>query len=534
MLQYLKQVETDGVTGYIRFDSTAARLDAEYNIVNLKSDGWHEVGNWNLSTGLNIHSDADIRFAGGATEVAPYVSDLKNKTLRVVTIAADGFVMISDTDEKGKNVTGNDRFTGFCMDYLAWLSTELGFKYEYYQVEDGYYGNYIAQKGRWNGMIGDVLSGKADIALAPISITSERQAAGDFTLPYYDNGITFAMKKPEPRGSNTWGFVSPFQAELWVTILLTALAVGIFQGVANLATKDIDEESDATGNEDQETGFWEAVWQSFVALVQLGPEFLPRSLSGRVSAFFWGIGILVAISTYTANLAAFLTVRSVDNSISSAEDLLKQTKVSYGVIRPYAVWVNFMTATTEPQRSLGLIMKANEDSDLVENLKEGIGKVRQGNYALFTDSAELDYFASREPCDIETIGRLFWQTGYGIFLPKNSKHTVEFNKAIVAAKERSVFDELDNKWIKSQECSGKEPSVLQSSVIGLQDMLGVFVLVYGGMALGLILMIGEFFYTCAQDVKKSDAQPKTIAEAAKMRLKRMCSRRKKTDNNKAI
>ncbi|XP_019616632.1 PREDICTED: glutamate receptor 2-like, partial [Branchiostoma belcheri] len=113
MLQYLKEagVETDGVTGYIRFDSTAARLDAEYNIVNLKSDGWHEVGSWNLSTGLNIHSDADIRFAGGATEVAPYVSDLKNKTLRVVTIAADGFVMISNTDENGKNVTGNDRFT---------------------------------------------------------------------------------------------------------------------------------------------------------------------------------------------------------------------------------------------------------------------------------------------------------------------------------------------------------------------------------------------------------------------------------------
>ncbi|KAI8506510.1 hypothetical protein Bbelb_159370 [Branchiostoma belcheri] len=197
MLQYLKQVETDGVTGYIRFGQTAARLDAEYNIVNLKSDGWQKVGNWNLSTGLNIHSDADIRFAGGATEVAPYVSDLKNKTLRVVTIAADGFVMISDTDENGKNVTGNGRFTGFCMDYFKWLSDELGFKYEYYEVDSVYYGIYDSQTGQWNGMIGDVLSGKADIALAPIAITSERQAAGDFTLPFYDNGVTMAIKKPE-------------------------------------------------------------------------------------------------------------------------------------------------------------------------------------------------------------------------------------------------------------------------------------------------------------------------------------------------
>ncbi|KAI8506509.1 Glutamate receptor 1 [Branchiostoma belcheri] len=372
-------------------------------------------------------------------------------------------------------------------------------------------------------------------------------------------------------GSNTWGFVSPFQTDLWVTILLTALAVGLFQGVANLATKDIDDEGDALtdSDEDKETGFWEAVWQSFVALVQLGPEFLPRSLSerstlkqgapgsipgrstgsehahrrcalgkgtlqyrpsnrgtslqrngsclqladesstrraGRVSAFFWGIGILVAISTYTANLAAFLTVRNVDNSISSAEDLLKQTTVSYGVIRPYATWVRFKTATSEPQRSLGMVMQAHKDSVLAENLAEGLDKIRQGNYVLFADNAEVDYHASREPCDIQTIGRLFWQTGYGIFLPKNSKYTVEFNKAIVKAKERSVNDELDAKWIKSQECTGKQKSVLQSSVIGLQDMLGVFVLVYGGMALGLVLMIGEFFYTCAQDVKKADAQ----------------------------
>lgn len=39
------------------------------------------------------------------------------------------------------------------------------------------------------------------------------------------------------------------------------------------------------------------------------------------------------ISSYTANLAAFLTVERMDSPIESAEDLAKQTKIKYGALR---------------------------------------------------------------------------------------------------------------------------------------------------------------------------------------------------------
>ncbi|XP_035681483.1 glutamate receptor 2-like [Branchiostoma floridae] len=444
MLHYLKQVQTDGVTGYIDFDSAAARVNAEYNILNLKSGGWQKVGMWNLSSGLHMSADEDVTLMGGATTVYPYVSDLSNRTLRVVTKAAPGFVMIAGVDKDGKNATGNERFQGFCVDLFSWLSSQLGFRYEYYHVADGHYGVYNSEIGKWTGLVGDVLSGEADIAVSALSITSERQAVADFTLPIHDNGIALVMKKAQP---STWGFISPFHADLWATILVTALAVGLFQGVANLATRNIRvQESGAPEDEDKTTGFWEAVWQSFTTLVQLGPEFLPSSLAGRVSAFFWGIGVLVAISTYTANLAAFLTVRNVDNSISSAGDLLTQREISFGANRNSAVWTSFLTTTTEPYRSLGIAMLANKEAVLVDTDQEAFDKVRQGKYALFGDSALMDYEVSHEPCDLQTIGRLFWQTGYGLLLPKNSKYTTEFNKAIVAAKEQGIYDKLETKW----------------------------------------------------------------------------------------
>lgn len=39
------------------------------------------------------------------------------------------------------------------------------------------------------------------------------------------------------------------------------------------------------------------------------------------------------ISSYTANLAAFLTVERMESPIESAEDLAKQTKIKYGALK---------------------------------------------------------------------------------------------------------------------------------------------------------------------------------------------------------
>ena len=45
----------------------------------------------------------------------------------------------------------------------------------------------------------------------------------------------------------------------------------------------------------------------------------------------WWFFTLIIISSYTANLAAFLTVERMNSPIESAEDLAKQTKIQYGI-----------------------------------------------------------------------------------------------------------------------------------------------------------------------------------------------------------
>ena len=57
-----------------------------------------------------------------------------------------------------------------------------------------------------------------------------------------------------------------------------------------------------------------------------------RSLSGRVVGCMWWCFTLIIISSYTANLAAFLTVQRMQSPIESAEDLAKQTEIKYGTV----------------------------------------------------------------------------------------------------------------------------------------------------------------------------------------------------------
>jgi len=75
-----------------------------------------------------------------------------------------------------------------------------------------------------------------------------------------------------------------------------------------------------------------------IFLVSFGEGFLLRvciffrAVSTRIVAGMWWFFTLIMISSYTANLAAFLTVDRMDASIESAEDLAKQTKIKYGLV----------------------------------------------------------------------------------------------------------------------------------------------------------------------------------------------------------
>ena len=73
-------------------------------------------------------------------------------------------------------------------------------------------------------------------------------------------------------------------------------------------------------------------WFAVGTLMQQGSDINPHAVSTRIVGGIWWFFTLIIISSYTANLAAFLTVERMVSPIENAEDLSKQTKISYGTI----------------------------------------------------------------------------------------------------------------------------------------------------------------------------------------------------------
>jgi len=76
-------------------------------------------------------------------------------------------------------------------------------------------------------MIGEVLRGDADIAVADLTINSNRELAVDFTYPFMTTGISILYKRPLTRETSLWSFLSPFSTVVWIYLLAAFVGISL-------------------------------------------------------------------------------------------------------------------------------------------------------------------------------------------------------------------------------------------------------------------------------------------------------------------
>ena len=129
--------------------------------------------------------------------------------------------------EDSEPLVGNNRYEGFNVDLIHEISEIIGFNYTIKLVADGQYGSYDKVKGEWSGMIGELQSQKADLVVADITITYEREQGVDFTMPFMNLGVTILYKKPTKKDPNLFSFLSPLSFDVWIYIITAYLAVSL-------------------------------------------------------------------------------------------------------------------------------------------------------------------------------------------------------------------------------------------------------------------------------------------------------------------
>ncbi|KAK7886847.1 hypothetical protein WMY93_026468 [Mugilogobius chulae] len=343
LMNYLRMVEYDGLTGRVEFNSKGQRTNYTLRILEKHRGGHKEIGIWYSNNTLAMNSTSlDINVS----------ETLANKTLIVTTILENPYMM---RKENYQDYQGNDQYEGFCVDMLREVADMLKFSFKIKLVDDGLYGA-PEPNGSWTGMVGELINRKADLAVASFTITSEREKVIDFSKPFMTLGISILYRvqmgrKPAAR-------LSPYE---WYN-----------PHPCLRERRDMLENQYTLGN---------SLWFPVGGFMQQGSEIMPRALSTRCVSGVWWAFTLIIISSYTANLAAFLTVQRMEVPIESPDDLADQTNIEYGTIHGGSTMTFFMNSRYQTYQRMWNYMYSKQPSVFVKSTEEGIARVLNSKYA---------------------------------------------------------------------------------------------------------------------------------------------------------
>ncbi|KAK7495272.1 hypothetical protein BaRGS_00013454, partial [Batillaria attramentaria] len=412
------------------------------------------------------------------------------------------FLMLKCPND-GSPCTGNQRFEGYCVDLIERIAENVGFQYTLKLVKDGNYGSPQADGKTWNGMIGELIRKEADIALAALSISEVRERVVDFSKPYMDTGTSIMIKKPDKQQGGVFSFKSPLSDEVWISIAFGFLAVsfvlflvGRFSPYEWPEPNEQKEEEGGAGTNVSPNPFTLAntLWFSLGALMQQGSDISPSSISGRVVGAAWWFFTLIIISSYTANLAAFLTIERMDMPINSPDDLVKQREIRYGTVENGSTQTFFKESEVTVYKQMWNFMKEAEPSVFTPSVEEGVKRVRQckGKYAFLLDAAMNEYHNQRKPCNTLKAGRNLDDKGYGIATPLNSDLREQINIAVLELREVGELHKLERKWWYDKGECGCNVKESKTSSLTLSNVSGIFHILIGGLVLSMVVAFLDY------------------------------------------
>ncbi|EAA13931.5 AGAP010272-PA, partial [Anopheles gambiae str. PEST] len=503
--------------GKMQFNgNTYMKFDMDINAVSIRSGAsvnTRSLGTWeaSLNAPINVANEAEIK---NLTADVVY---------RVYTVVQAPFIMRDPTAPKG--------FKGYCIDLLNKIAEIVEFDYEIREVEDGKFGN-MNENGEWNGIVRKLIDKQADIGLGSMSVMAERETVIDFTVPYYDLvGISIMMQLPSTP-SSLFKFLTVLETNVWLCILaayfFTSFLMWIFDRYSPYSYQN-NREKYKNDDEKREFNIKECLWFCMTSLTPQGGGEAPKNLSGRLVAATWWLFGFIIIASYTANLAAFLTVSRLDTPVESLDDLSKQYKILYAPLNGssamtyfqrmadieakfYEIWkeMSLNDSLTAVERSKLAVWdypvsdkytkmwQAMLEAGLPNSLEEAVQRIRNSTsasgFAFLGDATDIRYQVLTN-CDLQMVGEEFSRKPYAIAVQQGSPLKDQFNNAILMLLNRRELEKLKEQWWKNDDVQNKcEKPDDQSDGISIQNIGGVFIVIFVGIGMACITLLFEFWY----------------------------------------
>ena len=328
----------------------------------------------------------------------------QRKALRVAVKPIAPFVLKQDT-----------ALTGFSIDLWNALAQRL--KVDTVWVEVKTVGEQLQA----------VKSGKADAAIAAITITKQREEEIDFTQPYFDSGLQIMVRA---EGSNR--LLEALDSFPWrMAGALLMVAIAIMFVMANVLWL-VERQASEHFRKGYLKGIGEGLWAAalIVATGEHGDREAPRAVKRLITFLMWLAGV-VLVAQLTATVTSTQTVERLNSTIRGPADLAGKKVATV----PGTVAADYLT-----EHGVQFVNAASAD--------DGYELVLQGEVqALVFDAPTLQYWSTRRGNGrLRVVGPIFAPDKYGIAVADGSPLRKQINGALLQMYEDGTYEEIHKKW----------------------------------------------------------------------------------------
>ena len=328
-----------------------------------------------------------------------------NPTLRVAIKPLTPFVMKQGT-----------AYTGFSID--LWNAIALR--------------NHWQTEFVWHATVKELLSavqqGQADVGIAGISMTPEREAQLDFSHPMFNAGLQIMVSAQGDSGwRRYWGVL--FNPDLMRIILVLLLLILVAGHIVWL----VERKNNPEFQHGYVRGVWEGIWWAAVTVATVGyGDRTPKGIAGRLFAIFWMFTGLILVANFTAAVTSNLTLQEIRGNISNIADLPGKR-----------------VATVEGSTASSYLDVQGVTHQRVKTIEEAYVMIEaQQLDAIVYDSPVLRYYATKAgQGKVRVIGIMLKPEEYGIALPAGSPLREEVNRALLALQADGTYQQLYTRWL---------------------------------------------------------------------------------------
>uniref|UniRef100_A0A0K8TV01 Ionotropic Receptor n=1 Tax=Epiphyas postvittana TaxID=65032 RepID=A0A0K8TV01_EPIPO len=406
------------------------------------------------------------------------MSNMNGKTLKVAAFTYKPYVLL-DLDPSD-NALGRDGIDVRIIDeFCRWVNCTV----ELVRDDENEWGD-IYDNLTGVGILGNVVEDRADMGITALYSWYEEYRAMDFSAAFVRTAITCIA--PAARVLSSWDLpFLPFARLMWVCLIFTFFYASFALFIAQRSTDKI-------------------FMSTFRMMITQARDDTADSWRIRSIAGWMLVTGLIIDNAYGGGLASSFTVPKYEASIDTVQDIVDR-KMEWGAT--HDAWLFSISLSEEPLvKELISQFKTYPEDELkrksfTRSMAFSVEHLPAGSFAIG------EYITKEAAEDLELMLENFYYEQCVVMLRKSSPYTAKLSELVgrlhqsgllLAWESQVALKYLDFKVQLEVKLSRSRRDVDEVKPLNLKQLVGIFIIYFGGLSICLICFLVELLTRCGK------------------------------------